>query len=908
MSSANAQLDHLVSQLESLLAGTSTDAELVASRDAVNRQAVATELLQAMTQPDGERQQRARQLFIDHGYFDETIRELGTAESAAQRAAAARSLGIVGSRLATTPLIAALFDNDSEVREAAAAALSEIGDPSVVVGSVGTLLNGEIDWAAPRVSSEEADSSVAVVEAESSERDNESETMTMEGSVAVVELPEEIDVPEAAELTVTEYAEELVEEDGLLQQENSLRSALGDLEARLLGVHTGINEAERETRLRSEREANFRAEAAERRRKEEDQRRRAQSAEAHAQTENNKRAEAEQELLSLGAEENRLRLESENLREAIAEVEQKRGELAAVYRAKAEAARQRALLVHQEELARVKSEEQLALQAAEKAAQRRSELEASRQQADEDERLYAQQQQELVMSAENRRAEVMNMLREMEERNNLEQDELVQQLEKLRSETEEVNARRLQIELATHQAEADAQALAEAQARIKQAEEERRQAETERVALENEIQRRVEEENRRLEEMRRRFDEEQHRIEEQIRRQNEEGERRTRELQELVEQRNREATQRAAMEHQLRLELDRLFAAEADARARIEQAEVRRRASEETHRLTQEKAVKIEAEAHLRSVDEQEALAKLETIKRNVEVEIQARADQKKRIREEIQQLRKLSEEQRHRIEEETRRRVAAEMRLQQERERLRAIEEGRIKADLEFTRLVERDQPPAPGAQTEWRDEPEENLRPIPRSAAERETAEVSLPPVEEIPVVPERPSATSDLSSEDPSKRAAALVELAVSKAPDAFESIVVGFDDESAQVRNAAALALRELEPLRPVESFTKAFEEGSSERRKNIGLAIAESGLATEAVNALIGGSREDTYNALCLLFMMAKTGEVKPLVSAIEQHRDLEVRRAAIRLLALSGQSQVADEAVKRRLDGRSAKL
>ena len=38
--------------------------------------------------------------------------------------------------------------------------------------------------------------------------------------------------------------------------------------------------------------------------------------------------------------------------------------------------------------------------------------------------------------------------------------------------------------------------------------------------------------------------------------------------------------------------------------------------------------------------------------------------------------------------------------------------------------------------------------------------------------------------------------------------------------------------------------------------------------------LCGDNREDTYNALCLLFAMAKTGELEPLVKAVEGHHDV----------------------------------
>jgi len=91
---------------------------------------------------------------------------------------------------------------------------------------------------------------------------------------------------------------------------------------------------------------------------------------------------------------------------------------------------------------------------------------------------------------------------------------------------------------------------------------------------------------------------------------------------------------------------------------------------------------------------------------------------------------------------------------------------------------------------------------------------------------------------------------------------------------------------------VTDLTRALREASPERRRRIGNAIAESGLAREAVNNLTGESRERTYDAFSLLFLMAKAGEVHPLMRAIEEHGSIEVRLAVVKLLALSGQTEI----------------
>jgi hypothetical protein len=145
--------------------------------------------------------------------------------------------------------------------------------------------------------------------------------------------------------------------------------------------------------------------------------------------------------------------------------------------------------------------------------------------------------------------------------------------------------------------------------------------------------------------------------------------------------------------------------------------------------------------------------------------------------------------------------------------------------------------------------------------------------------------------LLSTDSSERAAALADLAQSGDEDAYRMIVRAFDDPSAEVRNAAARALSELWADLAA-SFTRALREASPERRRKIGSAIAGSGLAANAINSLIGESRERTYDAFSILFLMAKAGEVQPLMQAISKHTNIEVRLTAIKLLALSNQPQV----------------
>jgi HEAT repeat protein len=145
--------------------------------------------------------------------------------------------------------------------------------------------------------------------------------------------------------------------------------------------------------------------------------------------------------------------------------------------------------------------------------------------------------------------------------------------------------------------------------------------------------------------------------------------------------------------------------------------------------------------------------------------------------------------------------------------------------------------------------------------------------------------------LGSEDVGERAASVRALARLNTGEAFQQICVAFDDPAQEVRDAAARALYDISGDR-AETFTRALRESPPERRRQIGASLSSSGLAEDAVSQLTGESRERTYDAFSLLFLMAKAGETAPLIRAVETHPDNEVRLAVVKLLALSGQQEV----------------
>ncbi len=835
-------------------------------------------------------------------YIAEAILTLRSAESAADRAVAARTLGAVGGQRETAPLIAALFDDSAEVRHAAGEALAQIGDPTISFGPLTALVNGNVDWGAPDVVQPSIPPEVPAAE-DAARAESANEQLLTLGQPPVPD-------------PFIETNEELVHPD-----EDAIANSLEDLRYRLGETVAARAKAEERARLCAELEVNVRVQVATRRREEQELRKQAEEEsarrsgeeEAKLQAEQTARMQTENEARSLREQESELRLEVLKLRQTADGLAQRRAEVEDAARvarvADAERKRRDAEERHTAELERLRGEEEALRIAAEHVTNRRREVEDARR---DSEILLRQLEEEKIQLAADEVARIKEAERlhsEVQEKARVEQQQLLLQIAELRRAAEEVAVRRAAIDAERRHAEEAAQGLLEAQTRIEAAEASFRQTEEERLKVEAEIYQRVETEQRLLEEARLRAEADQQLLKESALLRAEAEEQRLAALESLRQRIERETQERAEKERQLHAELERLRIAEGEASKQIEDVEISRRRAEEMHKLTVEKLQRVETEAHARAAEEDRILAKLADVQRNVAVEVQAREEQEKRVREEIEVLRRLEEEQRQRLEDEIRRRRDAEARLQQARDRYRTEEEGRVKAEAELELLLVREQPGKNEEAEEWRDDPIENLKPVSSGEARTVQDEVVVQPADRadvrmsmLSVSAESPTILENLKSDDPLTRAAALSDLAQSGAKDPFSLIVNGFDDQSVDVRNAAAWALRELDPARPVEAFTRALDEASSERRQNIGTAIATSGLASVAIEALCGDNREDTYNALCLLFAMAKTGELEPLVKAVEGHHNVEVRRASVKLLTLAGQEAIAGAAAKRRLD------
>jgi len=565
------------------------------------------------------------------------------------------------------------------------------------------------------------------------------------------------------------------------------------------------------------------------------------------------------------AAENALRFEHERRSQAEAESSRQRAEhekqrIAVEAREQAEEESRRRIAEQElaraeEELKRMRAMEdarradvETRLRAAEEA--HRAELEKRRHAEDEQARVYAEEQRRLLEAEARKRAQEDELRRHAEMRFHAVEVEIarVQAREDARRRSAE-DARMLTEHAAQRRAEDEARRHAEASA-LRRAEDEAR------LRAQIEAQMRAEAEGRR-------------KVEDEARRQAEEEARRRAE---------EEASRMAALEAQRRAEEAARQHAEAESKRQAEEA-ARRRAEEDALRHAQTEAkLRAEEEARQKAADE-----------------VRQRAEMEARIRAEVEAKIRAEDEARHQGEVGSHRpeNVDSQMEtypLEIERSEVREPPardvSGKVNEIVEWFDVSIESQPAVSADQHPSH----ESLAGLMQDDSGGEFHAVSVPEAERAPSAV--PAATlSQLGSDKAAERAAAVLELARFGGEDALRHINTAFDDQSVEVRSNAARALFNSQDDRAA-AFTRALREATPARRRKIGAAIASSGLAQEAIRNLTGESRDKTYDAFSLLFLMSKAGEVQPLMRAIEDHPNMEVRLAVVKLVALSGQPDI----------------
>lgn len=141
------------------------------------------------------------------------------------------------------------------------------------------------------------------------------------------------------------------------------------------------------------------------------------------------------------------------------------------------------------------------------------------------------------------------------------------------------------------------------------------------------------------------------------------------------------------------------------------------------------------------------------------------------------------------------------------------------------------------------------------------------------------------------DAAVRAAAVTSLGNIGHESVFPSILMAMADEAREVRAAAARALSRLGFDR-ADAYVRVSETADAETLRHLASACVGAGLANQALSRLASDDRRQAYEAFSLLSLVAKGGQSDLILRVVEEHKDLNIRLAASRLLGLMGDTEL----------------
>jgi len=148
--------------------------------------------------------------------------------------------------------------------------------------------------------------------------------------------------------------------------------------------------------------------------------------------------------------------------------------------------------------------------------------------------------------------------------------------------------------------------------------------------------------------------------------------------------------------------------------------------------------------------------------------------------------------------------------------------------------------------------------------------------------------------INDTEPAVRSAAVISLGVIDHETVFAPVLIALADESRIVRAAAARTLSSLH-LDRADAYVRVMETADADMLRRVATACVKTGIVAQAVDRLASEDRHQAYEAFSLFSLLARADETLPIIDAIENHRDEEVRLCAVRVLSMSGQTSVTSK-------------
>jgi len=144
------------------------------------------------------------------------------------------------------------------------------------------------------------------------------------------------------------------------------------------------------------------------------------------------------------------------------------------------------------------------------------------------------------------------------------------------------------------------------------------------------------------------------------------------------------------------------------------------------------------------------------------------------------------------------------------------------------------------------------------------------------------------------EPNLRSVAISSLGTINHESVFPSILIGMADEAREVRAAAARSLNRLSFDRS-EAYVRVIETSDEATITNVAKACIQAGIVSQNLDRLATSDHRQAYETFSLICLLAKAQMNQPVLDAIADHENGDVRIKAVHLLACTGQPEVANQ-------------
>ena len=140
----------------------------------------------------------------------------------------------------------------------------------------------------------------------------------------------------------------------------------------------------------------------------------------------------------------------------------------------------------------------------------------------------------------------------------------------------------------------------------------------------------------------------------------------------------------------------------------------------------------------------------------------------------------------------------------------------------------------------------------------------------------------------------RSQAITSLAAINHESVFPAVLIGMSDESREVRAAAARSLTHLSFDR-TDAYIRVLETEDQELQIAVAKACIKSGIVSQGIDRLSTGDHRQCYETFAIISLLAKAAATEPVLDAVINHPNLDVRLTIVRLLTNTGEPEVFEQ-------------